>query len=227
MTMALEAAGATVVHVPLITIVAVASDADISAAIDDATDIVVTSANAAARLPRGAGMGRTVWAVGPETGAACAERGVVARVGEPHTAAALGRAIVDTVAATARCVLVQAADVDGVIEQILVAAGIAFTRVVAYRTTAVAATAPALAAALAGGVDTVAFASGSAVRAAAAALGAEAFTGQTVACIGPATAAVAGACGIRVAVVASEHTGLGLVAAIVAAATASGANSVG
>jgi uroporphyrinogen-III synthase len=74
---------------------------------------------------------------------------------------------------------------------------------------------------LAGGVDIVTFASGSAVRAFAKALRNDHrfddfWSTVLVACIGPTTAEVARSEGLRVHVVASEHSASGLVAALVA-----------
>lgn len=73
---------------------------------------------------------------------------------------------------------------------------------------------------LAAGVDMVTFASGSAVRAFVSTLSGDPrfrdlWTTAKVACIGPATAEVARAEGLRVEVVATEHTASGLIAALV------------
>ncbi|MEO8083397.1 MAG: uroporphyrinogen-III synthase [Ardenticatenales bacterium] len=97
------------------------------------------------------------------------------------------------------------------------AAGWTVDAVEAYRTTAIPPRA-AVVAALAEGVDAVAFASPSAVRALVDGLSAAARRGlarAALVCIGPTTAAAVAAAGLSVAVVAAEPSGEGLAAAVV------------
>jgi uroporphyrinogen III methyltransferase/synthase len=119
-----------------------------------------------------------------------------------------------------RLLLPRAAKVRQALAQGLRAKGALVDEVVAYRTTA--ASSGNLQAILGNGkIDILTFTSSSTVRNLAAALSgrppAEALTGILVACIGPVTARTAQELGIRVDVVAGEHTIEGLVEAVVAA----------
>jgi uroporphyrinogen III methyltransferase/synthase len=95
-------------------------------------------------------------------------------------------------------------------------------QVVAYRTTTAEITGDAAEEIRSGRFDAVTFASGSAVRGFVdglgspehLALGPDGESDKTVACIGPSTATVAHELGFRVDVIASEHTGPGLAAAL-------------
>lgn len=215
----LAAAGADVVHVPLIAIEPSADDRLPAALADLATFdwLVVTSQHGARRVGDAvAGQAVQLAAVGTHT-AAVLER----LAGRPvdvvparQTAAHLVEALVDAAAGRSGRVLVAQADrahptlVDG-----LVAGGFDVDVVTAYRTALRIPTWRERRAALS--ADAVGFASGSAAEAWADAIGAE--TPRITAAIGPTTAAAAEAGGLKVTHVAADHDVEGLVAVIVSA----------
>ncbi|HEX6941114.1 MAG TPA: uroporphyrinogen-III synthase [Longimicrobiales bacterium] len=165
--------------------------------------------------------------VGPSTAAALAERGAEADVVPPRY---VGGAIADALAAAhgsagvagggaaplsgVRVLLPLAAGAADVLEAGLMARGARVDRVEAYRSVPDLADAEGLRRKLAaGGVDVVTFTSPSTVEAFVDAVGADT-GGAIVAVIGPVTADAARRRGLRVEVVASEHTTAGLVRAL-------------
>lgn len=208
--------GATVVHVPLIEIVDAQGDelAAALARLDDVDWVVVTSHHGAARVAD-AVVGhrhlRTA-AVGTRTAQVLA-----AGTGRPVTVVPTRQTAVDLLDAMpapsegARRVLVAQADrAEPVLVDGLRARGFEVRAVVAYATRLRRPTVPerdALAA-----VDAVAFASGSAARAWAEAIGTR--TPPHVVVIGPATERAARAVGLQVTEVAADHSVEGLAAAV-------------
>jgi uroporphyrinogen-III synthase len=208
--------GATVVHVPLIEIVDAPGEALAAALarLDEVDWVVVTShhgavrvAAAVARRPR-----LLTAAVGTHTAQVLA-----AGTGREVTVVPARQTAVELVAAMpapsegARRVLVAQADrAEPTLVDRLRARGFAVQAVVAYETRLRRPTA-AERASLAG-VDAVAFASGSAARAWAAAIGTQ--TPPHVVAIGPTTARAARDVGLQVTAVAADHSVAGLAAAV-------------
>lgn len=229
----LEGLGATVVWVPAIRIAPPVDPAPLAAAAAAWRAgrydwVVFTSANAVlplaemiARLgaeppggDRAANITR-ICAVGPATA------GAVARAGwrvdcQPSTATSAD--LVDALGTVSgQHILFPKGDLAGpTVEAGLAARGAQVDAVVAYRTVAATVDPPHLAQIR--GIEVATFASGSAVRGLAAALGgrlAPALAGARIACIGPATAAAARDCGLAVHIQPAGHTARDLVAAIV------------
>jgi uroporphyrinogen-III synthase len=211
----LAAAGADVVHVPLISIEPSTDDrlADALADVGSFDWLVVTSQHGARRVGNAAARQSVrLAAVGSRT-AAVLERlagrsvdVVPERQTAIHLAAAMGvhhgRVLV------AQSDLADTTLVDGLADH-----GFDVEAVTAYRTELRIPTWQERRAALS--ADAVAFASGSAAEAWADAIGAE--TPPVVAAIGPTTSAAADACGLKVTHVAADHDVEGLVAVVIAA----------
>jgi uroporphyrinogen III methyltransferase/synthase len=239
----LRAAGARPVELPTIAIQPPASYADLDAALkalvaDGAPTarerwVLFTSANAVAAvfdrlaalgLDARAFGGTRLGAIGPATAAALARHGLRA---DYAPAAALSSAILADFAQRdlrGVQVLLPRADIappelaDG-----LAARGATVRSVVAYRTVPAEGLGAAARRLLTtGAVDTACFTSASTVRNLVAALAGDTalLAPLTVACIGPVTAAAARELGVRVDVVAREHTVPGLVAALCEASEA-------
>jgi uroporphyrinogen III methyltransferase/synthase len=219
----LRAAGAEVLEVPAIAIAppedASALDAAL-AGLDRFDWVVFTSANAvqavAGRPARPAHWPRLA-SVGPATSRALEQalgRGPDLVPEADFRAEGLAAAFVRAGVAGRRVLLPVSDRARETLEAALRAAGAEVTRVVAYRTVAPADAVGALAAALAGGVDLVLFASPSAAENVALALGPGARL-PACAVIGPVTEAAAHSAGFDVAVVAQPSTAEGLVASLV------------
>ena len=219
--------GAEVVELPTIEVVDPADGGRALAAaasrVGEHAWVCFTSVNAVARLwahlrdARDLGATR-VAAVGPATARSLAERGVVADlVAEPALAEALAEAFPPAPGGARPVLLPQAVDARPVLAEGLAAKGWHVEVVEAYRT--VPAALPAELVAAAGKADAITFTSSSTVTNFLAAAG-TAGVPPLVACIGPITAATARQAGLRVAVVAGEHTVEGLVAALVSGVTA-------
>jgi uroporphyrinogen-III synthase len=216
----LEAAGAHVVHVPLIRIV----DAEDGGTelhrlldrVDDFDWLVVTSQHGARRVGRAVRHHRHVrlGAVGTKTSdelSALAGRPVDV-VPDVQTGAGMLAAMPRS-GGGARVLLAQADRAGSELATGLNERGYQVTPVVAYRTVLRRPTAPELRAALA--ADAIAFASGSAVQGWVDAIGLR--TPRCVVAIGPSTAAVAEELGLRITHVAADQSVPGLVAEIVRA----------
>ncbi|RIL10430.1 uroporphyrinogen III synthase [bacterium] len=230
--------GATVLWLPTVRIAPPADPGAVDAAVmawrDGRYDwVVLTSANAvpplaeaAARLgagrmdDRAADAGRhgrqaRICAVGPATAAAIERAGW--RVDRQPATATAHDLVAALGAVAGQHILFAHGDLAGpTVQAGLEAGGAVVDTVVAYRTVAAEIDPDRLAEI--GDLDVAAFASGSAVRGLAAALGdrlAPALAGARIACIGPATAAAARECGLAVDIVPSQHTARDLVAAIV------------
>ncbi|HLI27052.1 MAG TPA: uroporphyrinogen-III C-methyltransferase [Chloroflexota bacterium] len=190
--------------------------------------VLFTSANAVAAVrQRLAALGRdarlfagaTLGAIGPATAAALEALGLRPDYVPPtYTSAAILADLRDRLPRGAWVLLPRADIAPPGLAEGLAALGAEVRSVVAYRTVAppeLAEHARALLAA--GAVDTACFTSSSTVRNLVAALGGDPtpLARLTIACIGPETAAAAAALGVRVDVVAREHTVPGLVAALV------------
>lgn len=218
----LAAAGASVLHVPLIQIVDAADGgSELSAllgALDSFDWLVVTSQHGASRVGRAA-RGRSVRtaAVGTKTAATLehlAHRPVDV-VPAVQTAAGLLAALPHD-GAGARVLLAQADRAGGELASGLRERGYDVTAVIAYRTVTRRPTPHELRDALA--ADAVAFASGSAVQGWVDAIGFR--TPRCVVAIGPTTAAFGRDLGLRISHVAADHSVVGLVDAVVSALTA-------
>lgn len=216
---ALEAAGAEVVRVPLITIEPPedggAALEEAVAAWDDFDWIAITSASAVEVLARRLGprlRGEQRWAaVGRRTAAALKAHGVdVAVVPDEETSAGLARCL-GAPSAGPRLLLAQAEQPAGDLAATLEQAGWHVTPVAVYRT-APAELAAGDSASLAT-ADLITLASGSA----ASSLVRNGISAVAVVCIGPRTAAAARDLGLTVAAVASERTDGAFVEAVVAA----------
>ncbi len=230
----LSAAGATVLPVPVLAVVD-AGDAGeaLRRAVDDvggAAWVVLTSANAVDRFASALGSPTRLGAarlavVGPATAKALATWGLAADlVATPATAEALVAQMPDPPAGgpgAARVLYPRAEGARDVVVTSLRGRGWTVDDVVAYRTVVATpdegATAEALEAALR--ADVVTFASPSAVTHFVELTGGRPLA-PIVACIGPVTADAARQAGLRVDVVADEHSAEGLVAAVVAALAA-------
>lgn len=207
----LAEAGATVLHVPLISIEPIAG-ADVR--VDDAAWLVVTSQHGAEAVGRLAA-GRTALrlaAVGTRTAEVLAERSgrAVDLVPSRQTAADLVAAFP---AGNGRVVLALGDLASSELADGLSERGWSVDTYVVYRTTPEVPDPDVRAVVL--GADAVAFASGSAASGWAAAIGRD--TPPVVVAIGPTTADAARACGLAVTHVAATHDLEGLTSAVVAA----------
>jgi uroporphyrinogen III methyltransferase/synthase len=223
----LHAAGAVVTVVPLIATVPIAAPAEIEAACTALSNsaaprwVVFTSATAARLVLNVVGhsalRGVSVAAVGPETEAALREAGVeVTVVAAKYLADELGDALVARGVAGAAVWLPQAERARGTLAHRLRTAGVRVVVTPLYRSEMPAGAAARLRTALQAGADAITLTSGSTARHLARAVaGAGLAPELVVACIGPQTAAEARKAGLPVALVAQEHTGAGLVAALV------------
>lgn len=233
----LEAAGARAVYLPCIEIAAPTTWEPLDRAVEALLGggyawVALASTSAVsslfARLER-AGAGPSippevrVAAVGPSTAAELGARGVVPDVVPPIFAAAeLGRVLAE-LGPPGRVLMPRVEGRRDGLEGALAGAGWALDEVPAYRNVLPPAS-PELRRVRAGEFDIVTFTSGSTAANFVTLVGGTALrslglTGQhqgerAVACIGPATARAAAARGLRVAVVAREHTARGLVAAL-------------
>jgi len=230
---ALSALGADVLPCPTIEIVAPQSWAPLDAAIDrlESYDwLVLTSANGVQmffdrlrerrRDVRALHRAR-VAAVGSETAAAIATRGVLVDVvPDEFRAEAVAEAMCAAGMAGARVLLPRAAVAREVLPQMLRAAGAVVDEVASYRSAAPLRDTSELRALLAeGAVDLITFTSSSTVTNFVALLGSEAasqIAAAPVGCIGPITADTARAAGLRVAVQSSVYTIAAFTEAIVA-----------
>ena len=207
----LEAAGAIAVVVPLIEVVTEPAAAAALATLAPAEFdwLVVTSPNgAAAYLATHATAPTHVAAVGSTTAAALTAGGLhVALVPTDQRASAL---LAEFPAGQGRVLLVQAVEAEPTMELGLLAAGWQVTAVSPYRSAPAHPTAGQQMAALA--ADAVLFASGSAARAWVAVFGQT--TPPIVVAIGPQTAAKVGQAGLKVSLVAADHSLPGLVAVL-------------
>jgi uroporphyrinogen III methyltransferase / synthase len=214
----LAAAGFEAIAVPTVAIEPVEPDALRSALARGPDWLVVTSANGAAVLG-GAAIpdGTRVAAVGPATAVALSARGVrVDHVPDRYLTVAIAHGLGDL--RGRHVLLARAASATRALREALHTRGATVEEVVAYRTVeAPSGARPQLRSALGRPLDGVAFTSGSTVRGFVRLLGGEGLESvrQLPAfCIGPVTAAVAGAAGLNVAGIADEHTASGLVTVI-------------
>lgn len=223
---ALHRLGAGVVVVPLIAIEPVAAPDAIEAAAGallggaEPRWVAFTSATAVRIVLGVVGPGRLrqalVGAVGPETAAALNALGLPPDVvaGE-QDAAGLARAMAARGVRGGQVWFPAAEGARDALPDGLRAAGAAVEVQAIYRSVMPADAPRRLAAALRDGVDAVTLTSGSTARHLVAALqGRRLDPGTVVACIGPQTAREAEAAGLDVGVVAAEHTGSGLAAAL-------------
>jgi uroporphyrinogen-III synthase len=221
----LEAAGASVVRVPLITPQVLAGDAEIGAAVgrlrgtgDPARRwLVLTSETAvtlvtAAAGPRGLD-GIAVAVVGPATAAALSAEGIEATVvASGQEAESLAVELAGMGMDGAAVLVVAAGGGRQVVAPVLVAGGASVEVLEAYRTVMPEGAAERLRAIFAGApVDAVTFTSGSTVRHFALALP-EPPSGCLAVCIGPLTARAARDAGWASIVTAADHTAAGLAA---------------
>lgn len=211
LTALLEAAGAVPVVVPLVTIATDERDQVRLAALDPATFewLVVTSPNGARHyLDAHAGAPPHVAAVGAATAAALVAGGVdVALVPAEQRAAGL---LAEIPAGDGRVLLVQAATAGVTLSAGLTELGWQVTVVAPYRTVPARPSAGEHLAALS--ADAVLFTSGSAAIAWAAVFGST--TPPIVVAIGPQTAVATAHAGLKVDVVATDHSLRGVVAAL-------------
>jgi uroporphyrinogen III methyltransferase/synthase len=236
----LAALGAEPIELPTIRILPPADEGPLDAALARLGEydwVIFTSANGVAHaFARLAAQGRDarafagcrLAAIGPATAAALAERGLRAdRVAAEAVAEGLLATLAGEELAGRRVLLPQAEQAREALAAGLTARGAVVEVVAAYRTVPEAADPAALALVRAGQIDVVTLTSASAARHLAAALGGElgGLERALVAAIGPVTAAAAAELGLRVGVVAAEHTIPGLVAAIVAAVGPAGAGA--
>jgi uroporphyrinogen-III synthase len=213
---ALHAAGATVIEVPVIAIVAPADGgAAVARAVRDAASydwLVVTSPNGARRLLEafaGHAVETPVAVIGPGTADAL-------RAGGVEPALVPGRAIAEGLLAAfprgpGRVLVAQAEQARPVLVAGLRAAGWTVDAVVAYRTVPAPPSPELLDSARA--ADAITFTSASTVRNYLAAAGTAAVPPRVV-CIGPETAGAARRAGLPVTAVADPHTLAGLVDAV-------------
>lgn len=218
----LQAAGAIPVVIPLIDIVTdeagAAELAELAALEVAAFDwLIVTSPNGAAHVvgafaERNVSAARAkVAAIGASTAEVLRAGGIeVAFVPAVQSAAGLLAELPDTISPVARVLLVQAANAEATLAAGLHQHGAVVTIVTPYRTVAASLTAGQQLAALS--ADAVLFASGSAARAWADVFGDSA--PPVVVAIGPQTAVAATNAGLKVAVVAADHSLSGLVVAL-------------
>lgn len=230
---ALEAAGADVIALPTIAIEPPPSWAEVDDSIrklaQGAYDwVAFTSANAVEAfcsrlgcMPQEVFKTAKVAAVGPATAGALAERDIsVDLVPESYTAVAVGEALGEGSGST--ILLPRAAEVPPDLTDRLRGSGWVAEQVAVYRTVPCTDRGPEYEAVERGDFDTITFASASAVKAFLGigfpidALGLVEGTSpeRTVACIGPVTADECRSHGLRVDVVARDHTVDGLVSAL-------------
>lgn len=207
----LTAAGAIPVIVPLIEIVPVATEVAALTAIDPAQFdwLVVTSPNGAHSYVgvhgRAPAQPHRIAAVGTATAAALIAAGLVVDL-VPHEQSAAG-VVAEFAPGDGRVLLVQAVAADAALEEGLTAKGWRLTMVTPYRSTPRRPTPGQQLEALA--ADAVMFASGSAVQSWVDAFGST--TPPIVVAIGPQTAQVATRSGLKVALVAADHSLSGMV----------------
>jgi uroporphyrinogen-III synthase len=231
----LESGGAEVLYVPTVEVVAPASWSGVDDSIrrlaqGDFDWIAFTSANGVRRflsrlgcMPGEVFKDAKVAAVGASTAAALKDGGVDPDlVPERYTAVDLAAALGS--GEGQRILLPRAEVVPADMAEALRAGGWETHEVAAYRTVPVTPEGPDVAAVVSGRFDAVTFTSASTARAfthnfSAAALGLrpEDPRDRVVACIGPVTAQASRQMGLRVDVVASEHTAAGLVESLAAA----------
>ncbi len=207
----LEAAGATAVVVPLIEIVSQPAACEVLAALDPADFdwLVVTSPNGArAYLDAHSTAPSNVAAVGATTAAALTG-GRLSVTLVPTDQRAVGL-LADFPAGSGRVLLVQAVDAETTMVTGLQLAGWQVTAVSPYHSAPVHPTAGQQLAALS--ADAVLFASGSAARAWVAVFGQT--TPPIVVAIGPQTAANVEQAGLKVSLIAADHSLPGLVSAL-------------
>ena len=208
----LEAAGAIAVTMPLIEIVAESAGAAALATADPAAFdwLVVTSPNGAEQYvtAHGSVTADSVAAVGSATAAAFSAVGIACTL-VPRVQSAVGL-LGEFPAGTGRVLLVQAHGAAATLAAGLAQLGWQVTAIAPYRAVPTLPTARQQLTALS--ADAVLFASGSAVRAWAAVFGDS--TPPIVVAIGPQTAQAAADAGLKVAVVAADHSLPGLVAAL-------------
>lgn len=207
----LEAAGATAVVVPLIEIVSQPAACEVLAALDPADFdwLVVTSPNGArAYLDAHSTAPSNVAAVGATTAAALTGGGLSVTL-VPTDQRAVGL-LADFPAGSGRVLLVQAVDAETTMVTGLQLAGWQVTAVSPYHSAPVHPTAGQQLAALS--ADAVLFASGSAARAWVAVFGQT--TPPIVVAIGPQTAANVEQAGLKVSLIAADHSLPGLVSAL-------------
>lgn len=224
--------GAVPVELPAIEIEQVRRGLEVEAALVDLQAgryawVVFTSANAAEiwfALMRERGLdarafaGSNVAAIGPATAEALSRRGINADLvpGE-FVAEAILEALLPSVGPGERVLVPRAEGARPELVEGLRAAGVSVDEVTLYRASAPREAPPdALAALREGAIDIVTFTSSSTVRNLVAILGGDVQLLQRplIACIGPVTAATARELGLRVDIVATEHTIEGLVAAL-------------
>lgn len=224
--------GAVPVELPTIEIEPMVEEAEVEAALVDLQAgryawVVFTSANAVEiwfALMRERGLdarafaGSNVAAIGPATAAALSQWGIVADlVPREFLSEGVLEALLPSVGSGDRVLVPRAEGARPELVEGLRAAGVSVDEVALYRASAPRQAPPdALAALRAGAIDIVTFTSSSTVRNLVALLGGdvECLRKPLVACIGPVTAATARELGMRVDVVAAEHTIEGLVAAL-------------
>ncbi len=223
----LAALGAMPLEVPSIALEPIDSD-EVAAAVRRLSDygwVIFTSANAvevlfdrlcAEGLDARALGGVGVAAIGPATAAALAGRGVRAdAVPGVYLSGEIAPALADRGIAGERVLLPRSAGGRPGLASELAALGAAVDDLPTYRVVAPAGSAELAARHLADGVDVATFTSSSTVEGLLGLVGgADALRGVAVACIGPVTASAAGERGLRVDIVASEHTVDGLVTAL-------------
>lgn len=227
LTAALEAHGAAVVEMPVIAIADPESWDDLDQSLRLLVEgffkwVVFTSANAVDKVFEridhagldSRALGRVkVAAVGSMTAGILEARGIRADLVPPEftgaaVAAALGRG-------SGRVLLPRVEGAPGDLVEALSGAGWTVRQVTAYRNLPASGDSLGAAVVASGRFDVVTFTSASTVRNFLAIAGSPPETGH-VACIGPVTAEAARSAGLRVDVVAEEHTVPGLVAALVA-----------
>jgi uroporphyrinogen-III synthase len=208
--------GADPIEVPLIDIVPPEDPGPLQKALAGDYDwVVFTSTNAVQSVFDRARSINTVKiaAVGPGTARALTSRGFTADCVPDHYSAA---GIVDALGnVNGRRILLPRGDIaDDALPDQLRARGAVVIEVVSYRTLPSATDAEDLRRIMRRRIDVVTFFSPSAVKSFASISDRELLSGLLVACIGPTTAEAAAQLGIRVDVVAEQHTGDGLVEAI-------------
>ena len=225
--------GADAVEIPVIAVEPAAEQRDLDAAVArlgeaqvdwavftsaNAVDLVWAAVERAGRDARSFAGVRLV-AIGPETAAALARRGLrTDLVPAEYVAEAVAEAMLDAGVAGARIWLPRAAMARDVLPDRLREAGAEVDVLPLYRTVLPAEARATLHAELdRGPVDAVTFTSSSTVQHFLQALDGRAFpAGAVAACIGPVTARTAEAAGLPIGVVAAEYTTAGLAAALAA-----------
>ena len=227
----LEAAGASVMLVPTITIEPPDSWAPLDAALSETYDwVIFTSVNGVTMVRRRIetiGRGHSSIerarraAIGPATAEALRDWGLPAHVvPEEYVAEGLLESLRPLLTPGDRVLLPRAAETRDVLVRELSARGARVTEVAAYRTRAATEQAASLRRALAESrVDVVTFTSSSTVRSFCALFGADELArllrGVTVACIGPITRATAEGRGLTTQIMPDDYTIPGLARAIV------------